>query len=52
MSTKDTIVAKATADAMAAIGIIRISGQNALSLAKEIFTSKEIKEILKQEDVS
>ncbi|HHX49790.1 MAG TPA: tRNA uridine-5-carboxymethylaminomethyl(34) synthesis GTPase MnmE [Clostridiales bacterium] len=43
MSTKDTIVAKATADAMAAIGIIRISGQNALSLAKEIFTSKEIK---------
>lgn len=43
MSAKDTIVAKATAEAMAAIGIIRISGQNALSLAKDIFTSKEIK---------
>jgi tRNA modification GTPase len=41
MDTNDTIVAHATANGIGSIAIIRISGDNALSIAKKLTTKKE-----------
>ncbi len=41
-SWNDTIVALVTAPGIGAIGIIRLSGENALAIANELFTSKNL----------
>ncbi|GAC1449784.1 MAG: tRNA uridine-5-carboxymethylaminomethyl(34) synthesis GTPase MnmE [Chitinophagaceae bacterium] len=38
----DTIVALATAPGISAIGVIRLSGKNAISIAASLFTSKDL----------
>lgn len=42
---KDTIVALATPQGIGAIGIIRVTGQNALTIANTLFASKSLKKI-------
>ena len=44
MSKQDTIVAPATAPGIGALGIIRLSGPDSLSLAKQVWKGEEIKE--------
>ena len=39
---QDTIVAPATAPGVAAIGVIRVSGSNAIDIVNEIFPSKDL----------
>ena len=41
---EDTVVALATAPGVAAIGVVRLSGNNALEIASKIFPSKNISE--------
>lgn len=49
-NSKDTIAAIATFPSRAALGIIRISGKNALNIASKIFVPKKKKDIRKAEN--
>ena len=42
MITNDTIVALATAQGMGAIGVIRLSGKQALSICHQVFKGKNL----------